>query len=75
MAETNNHYQMGKHQLAAYLKSEGATEGLLYLVFDHRENPKPQLETDTLDGLTIRSYVIPVMQKRPSEVQSESRSS
>ena len=66
------HYQMGKHQLAAYLKSEGATEGY-YIVFDHRENPKPQLETDTLDGLTIRSYVIPVMQKRPSEVQSESR--
>lgn len=66
------HYQAGKHQLAAYLKSEGATEGY-YIVFDHRENPKPQLETDTLDGLTIRSYVIPVMQKRPSEVQSESR--
>ena len=66
------HYQVGKHQLAAYLKSEGATEGY-YIVFDHRENPKPQLETDTFDGLTIRSYVIPVMQKRPSEVQSESR--
>ena len=66
------HYQVGKHQLAAYLKSEGATEGY-YIVFDHRENPKPQLETDTLDGLTIRSYVIPVMQKRPSEVQAESR--
>ncbi|MDE0401370.1 MAG: ATP-binding protein [Candidatus Poribacteria bacterium] len=66
------HYQVGKHQLAAYLKSEGATEGY-YIVFDHRENPKPQLETDTLDGLTIRSYVIPVVQKRPSEVQSESR--
>ena len=64
------HYQVGKHQLAAYLKSEGATEGY-YIVFDHRENPKPQLETDTLDGLIIRSYVIPVMQKRPSEVQSE----
>ncbi len=41
------------------------------IVFDHREDPKPQLETDTLDGLTIRSYVIPVVQKRPSEVQSE----
>ena len=64
------HYQVGKHQLAAYLKSEGATEGY-YIVFDHRENPKPQLETDTFDGLTIRSYVIPVVQKRPSEVQSK----
>ena len=64
------HYQVGKHQLAAYLKSEGATEGY-YIVFDHREDPKPQLETDTLDGLTIRSYVIPVVQKRPSEVPSE----
>ena len=68
------HYQVGKQQLAVYLKSEGATEGY-YIVFDHRENPKPQLETDTLDGLTIRSYVIPVMQKRPSEIKSESRSS
>ena len=66
------HYQVGKHQLAAYLKSEGATEGY-YIVFDHRENPKPQLETDTLEGLTIRSYVIPVAQKRPSEGQSESQ--
>ena len=66
------HYQARKHQLAAYLKSEGAMEGY-YIVFDYRENPKPQIETDTLDGLTIRSYVIPVMQKRPSEVQSESR--
>ena len=64
------HYQVGKHQLAAYLKSEGATEGY-YIVFDHREDPKPQLETDTFDGLTIRSYVIPVVQKRPSEVQSK----
>ena len=31
-------YQAGKHQLAAYLKLEGATEGY-YIVFDYRENP------------------------------------
>ena len=66
------YYQGGKHQLAAYLKSEGATEGY-YIVFDHREDAKPRLETDTLDGLTIRSYVIPVVQKRPSDVQPESQ--
>ena len=63
-------YQAGKQQLAAYLKLEGATEGY-YVVFDHRENQKPLVEMDTIEGLTIRSYVIPVMQERPSEVSSE----
>ena len=64
-------YQAGKRQLAAYLRSEGVTEGY-YVVFDHREDPEPQVETETIDGLTIRSYVIPVMQEPPSKVPNPS---
>lgn len=63
-------YQAGKQQLAAYLKLEGETEGY-YVVFDYRQNPEPRIETDTLDGCTIRSYVIPVLQEIPSVVASE----
>ena len=58
-------YTKGKQQLAAYLSTEGVTEGY-YVVFDHREVPAPRTETETIDGLTIRSYVIPVVQERPS---------
>ena len=58
-------YAAGKQQLAAYLKSEGATEGY-YIVFDHRQNPEPIVETETVSGLTLRSYVIPVLQEAPS---------
>ena len=62
----NNRYQTGKQQLAAYLKLEGATEGY-YVVFDHRKEAEPRVETETLAGnLTIRSYVIPVIQEIPS---------
>ena len=60
-------YQAGKKQLVAYLKSEGVTEGY-YIVFDHREEPEPRVETETIEGLTIQSYVIPVMQEPPSAV-------
>ena len=59
-------YQAGKKQLAAYLQLEGAVEGY-YIVFDHREQPEPRTETEVVDGTRIRSYVIPVMQKRPSQ--------
>ena len=59
-------YQAGKKQLAAYLQLEGSSEGY-YVVFDHREHPEPQTETETVDGMKIRSYVIPVVQKRPSQ--------
>ena len=59
-------YQAGKKQLAAYLQLEGASEGY-YVVFDHREHPEPRAETETVDGVKIRSYVIPVIQKRPSQ--------
>ena len=58
-------YQAGKTQLAAYVKLENAVEGC-YVVFDHRKDPEPRVETETLDGSTIRSYVIPVVQERPS---------
>ena len=60
-------YQAGKQQLAAYLKLEGAVEGY-YVVFDHRREPEPRIETETVDGITIRSYVIPVIQEQPSAV-------
>ena len=37
-----------------------------YVVFDHRRQPEPRVETETVDGVKIRSYVIPVVQERPS---------
>ena len=58
-------YTEGKRQLAAYLSAEGVAAGY-YVVFDHRVTPEPRTETETIDGLTIRSYVIPVVQERPS---------
>ncbi len=60
-------YQAGKKQLAVYLNTEGVTEGY-YIVFDHRENPEPRVETETIEGLKIRSYVIPVIQELPSDL-------
>ena len=63
----DNRYQAGKRQLAAYLNTEGVTEGY-YIVFDHREDPVPRVETETIEGLTIRSYVIPVLQELPSRL-------
>ena len=59
-------YQAGKAQLAAYIRLERAEEGY-YIVFDHRNIPESRVETETVDGLTIRSYVIPVIQERPSD--------
>lgn len=64
--EGDNRYQAGKKQLAAYLKLEGTTEGY-YILFDHRQEPEPRIETETIEGITIRSYVIPVIQERPSD--------
>ena len=63
--EGDRYYQSGKAQLAAYLKLEGAKEGY-YVVFDHRQQPDSRVETETVAGMKIRSYVIPVMQERPS---------
>lgn len=45
---------------------EGTTEGY-YIVFDHRQDPEPRVETETIDDVTVRSYVIPVVQERPSD--------
>jgi len=58
-------YEAGKKQLVKYLSIENANEGY-YVVFDHRKNPESRAETQTLQNLTIRSYVIPVVQKPPS---------
>lgn len=58
-------YQAGKIQLAAYVKLEKAVAGY-YIVFDHRRSAESRTETETLDGdLTIRSYIILVLQERP----------
>ena len=65
--EGNKNYQAGKKQLVAYLKLEDTVEGY-YVLFDHRKNPEPLVETETANGVTLRSYVIPVMQKPPSAV-------
>ena len=67
----DHRYQAGKKQLAAYLRAEDVAEGY-YVVFDHREEPEPQVETETIDGLTIRSYVISVMQEPSSKVPNPS---
>ena len=64
-------YETGKRQLTHYVKLEAAREGY-YVVFDHRKGPDSRVETETLDGLTIRSYVIPVVQERPSDVRHAS---
>ncbi len=63
--EGERSYEAGKKQLSAYLKLEGAVAGY-YVVFDHRQTPEPRTETEINHGLTIRSYVIPVGQERPS---------
>ena len=63
--EGDRYYQSGKAQLAAYLKLEGVQEGY-YVVFDHRQHPEARVETETIAGMKIRSYVIPVLQERPS---------
>lgn len=65
--ENQSRYQTGKRQLATYLKLEDAVEGY-YVVFDHRKETKPLVETETIDEFLIRSYVIPVIQKQPSSV-------
>lgn len=65
--EGERRYQSGEAQLAAYLKLEDAAEGY-YVVFDHRTEPESRVETETFDGFTIRSYVIPVMQEKSSSL-------
>ncbi len=63
--EGERYFQAGKRQLAAYLNSEKVDEGY-YIVFDHRTNPESRVETEELDGVSIRTYIIPVLQGRPS---------
>ena len=64
--EGGRSYTAGKKQLAAYMRLEDAVEGY-YVVFDHRKNPMPRMETETIEGFTIRSYVVPVVQEPPSQ--------
>ena len=66
--EGERSYTASKKQLAAYMRLEAAAEGY-YVVFDHRKNPVPRMETEIIEGLTIRSYVIPVMQESPSQMK------
>jgi len=63
--EGKSRYSAGKHQLAAYLKLEAVTEGY-YVVFDHRSKPQARNDTDMIEGKTIVSYCIPVVQKKLS---------
>lgn len=63
---SEQHYQKGKHQLAAYLKLEKANEGY-HVVFDHRRSSTPRVETEMVADVKIRSYIIPIVQERPSE--------
>ena len=63
--EGDRSYQAGKQQLSAYLKLEGVAEGY-YVVFDHRQKPEPRVETETVAGVNIRSYVVPIIQVAPS---------
>ena len=63
--EGNRRYEARKKQLAVYLNLEGVAEGY-YVVFDHRQKPEPRVETEIVAGVSIRSYVIPVIQAVPS---------
>lgn len=60
-------YQAGKRQLAAYINTENALEGY-YVVFDHRKEPIQRKEKEEIDGASIRSYIIPVIQQQPSSM-------
>ncbi len=62
-------YQAGKRQLAAYVNSENALEGY-YIIFDHRKEPIQRKENERIDGASIRSYVIPVIQQVPSSMSN-----
>ena len=62
-------YEAGKKQLAAYVELEGAKVGY-YVVFDHRQQSESRVETETVDNVTLRNYVIPVLQEPPSVSQS-----
>lgn len=63
--EGDTRFASGKKQLSVYAELEGTTEGY-YVVFDHRQKPEPRVETETVNGVQIRSYVIPIVQERPS---------
>jgi len=39
---------------------------IMRAVFDHRQKPQPLFETEIIDGKSIVSYCIPVVQQKPS---------
>ena len=63
--EGDTRFASEKKQLSTYMELEGVTEGY-YVVFNHRQNPEARVETETVNGMSIRSYVIPIVQERPS---------
>ncbi len=63
--EGERYYNAGKKQLAAYLQLKRVQEGY-YIVFDHRVEPETRVQTETIDEVIIRSYIIPVVQEIPS---------
>ena len=67
--EGERYHQAGKKQLVAYLKSEKVEKGY-YVVFDHRINPQSRVETEAFEGVTIRSYLIPIVQRKPSSISA-----
>ena len=66
--EGDTRFASGKKQLSVYAELEGTTDGY-YVVFDHRKNPEPREETEILNGVQIRSYVISIVQETPSSVK------
>ncbi len=70
--EGQRRYHAGKRQLAAYLKLE-RTDISYYVVFDHRQHPEPRSETETVENMEIRSYVIPIVQAPPSTDRAPDR--
>ncbi|MDM8563121.1 AAA-like domain-containing protein, partial [Candidatus Marithioploca araucensis] len=58
-------FMAGQRQLAKYLKLEQVKTGY-YVVFDHRVKAQAQEERNVIEGCVIFSYVIPVLQKEPS---------
>ena len=64
--EGKRSYARGKKQLATYLALEGEAEGY-YVVFDHRKKPEANQEEELIQNKTVVSFVIPVVQKRPSD--------
>lgn len=69
MLGRNRKIFIDKFSFFSTIQSKGAAEGY-YIVFDHRQNPEPIVETEMVSGLTLQSYVIPVLQEAPSTLHT-----